>query len=443
MGHISRGVVIRLLGNSKTCGFDPSKVVDHVAGCSRCWRLALWALDSLESQGARISVGSEPVRNLIALLRSQRERSLDRLGARARLGKLKRLTHFKRLDLIRTTEIYRTRAMFDVLLRDTAELARSGDVEAEEIGKCALAVIEMLSSQTTSDMLKKELRAEVWVELANGRRIRAEWTSAFQALRLAAELLQEGTGNPQPAARLHSVRSSLAFDTGQTVAAVKEAAIAQDIYRELEDWREVAASILLEANALVEIDPPRALRLTEQGIAMIDDSDIRLHVLLKGTATKSLIELGRTGEALHLLEECLGYLDQFRNETSLALRFQSYQARLLEVLGKYQEAELLYRGVMDSMLAEGYVRDSFIARLMLFNFYFLRGRLDEAAAICTEGAWALQEAGAHQQMRTVWNELKIFTETRRVDSETIKAVRLYHVEHWNTPAKQQPLGRPK
>jgi hypothetical protein len=127
----------------------------------------------------------------------------------------------------------------------------------------------------------------------------------------------------------------------------------------------------------------------------------------------------------------------------LALRFQSYQARLLEVLGKYQEAELLYRGVMDSMLAEGYVRDSFIARLMLFNFYFLRGRLDEAAAVCTEGARALHEAGAHQQMRAVWNELKIFTETRRVDSETIKAVRLYHVEHWNTPAKQQPLGRPK
>jgi hypothetical protein len=44
-------------------------------------------------------------------------------------------------------------------------------------------------------------------------------------------------------------------------------------------------------------------------------------------------------------------------------------------------------------------------------------------------------------MRSVWQELKAFTDARQVDSATIRTLRRYLVEHWNTPAKQVPLVR--
>jgi tetratricopeptide (TPR) repeat protein len=312
-----------------------------------------------------------------------------------------------------------------------------------EWGTSTLALIELLSPEVCHDLLKNDLRGQVWVELANGRRINATWKEANQALKLAESLLRSGTGNPLSAARLHSIRSSLAFDTGQTAIAVREANMAQQIYREMDDRRGLATTLLQEATALAELDPSRSLSLAEEGLSVTDEVDIRLRMQMKSTALKCLIELGRTTEALVVLEECRPLYEQFKDETRVQLRVRATEACLLEALGRFQEAELLYRDVMETALEEGLARDSFIARLMLFNFYFLRGRLDEAATVCIEGARALQEAGAHQQMRTVWNELKNFTETRRVDSDIIKAVRLYHVEHWNTPAKQQPLGRPK
>lgn len=434
MEHVSRGQLLRLLGCRE--GQSETEIVSHVVGCSRCWRLAIGVLGQLELLGTRLPTSNGAVKSLIELLRAQRERSLSHLCAQGRLVKLKRLTHSKRLELIRTTAVYRTLGMVDVLLRETADLSMSGRDDSEEFGRLTLALLELLGSDTCPDLLKSDLRAQVWIEVANGRRIRTDWQAANQALMLAQELLRAGTGNPLPAARLHAIRSSLAFDVGQTAVAVREAAKAQAIYREMEDWTGLAKTLLKEANALVETDPARALGLAEEGIRVTEESEVRLRMYLKSTALECFIELGRTAEALQALEECRPLYQQFRSEPRVALRVRAIEARLLEALGKLQEAELLFRDVMEEALAEGFARESFVARLMLFNFYFLRGRMDEAAAVCAEGAQALEEVEAHPQMRAVWRELKAMTEARRVDSDLIKALRLYLAEHWNTPARQ-------
>lgn len=438
MEHVSRGQLLQLLG-CQTTGLDEAGIVGHVAGCSRCWRLAVGVLAQLESLGSKITAKGT-ARNLVDLLRAQRERSLVSLGAQGRLSKLRRLTPAKRLDLIRTTAIYRTLPVVDVLLNETANLARSGHEGSEEFGRLALALIEILSAETCPDLLKQDLRAQVWIELANGRRIRADWQASNQALRLASDLLRSGTGSPLPAARLHSIRSSLAFDVGQTAVAVREASLAQEIYRDMEDWIGLAKTLLKEANALVELDPARALALVEEALRVCDRSEARLRMYLKSTAVKCLLELDRTTEALQELEDCLPLYQQFRGEPEVQLRVRAIKARLLEALGRNQEAELLYRDVVEQALEEGFVRDSFVARLMLFNFYFLRGRMDEASAVCAESVRALEDVDTHAQMRAVWQELKTFTDARQVDSETIRSLRRYLVEHWNLPAKQVPFG---
>lgn len=439
MEHVSRGQLLRLLGY-ESLEQDEAEIVNHVPGCSRCWRLAAGVLVQLEALGTRIT-RRESVRHLVELLKSQAARSLAHLGAQARLVKLKRLARAKRLDLIRTTAVYRSLAMVGVLIRETADLATSGREDSEEFGWLALALLEILNSETCPDLLKADLRAQVWIELANGRRIRTDWRAANQALKLAEDLLRSGTGSPLRAARLHAIRSSLALDVGQTVVAVREAALAQEIYREMEDWTGLAKALLKEANALVEMDPARALGLVEEGLRVTPEIEIWLRMYLKSTALECSIELGRTTEAFQALEECRPLYRQFRAEPKVQLRVRAIEARILEALGKFQDAELLYRGVMEEALAEGFARESFMARLMLFNFYFLRGRMDEAAAICAESARALEEVDAHQQMRATWNELKTFAETRQVDSATIRALRLYLVEHWHAPAKQPPLAR--
>lgn len=439
MGHVSRGELLQILGSNNACGLDEAEIVDHVAGCSRCWRLARGAFAELKSLGARVPMGTEPVRSLHSLVASQEERSVARLGAQGRLAKLKRLTPAKRLELIRTTAVYRTPAMVHALLRETEELARSRSEEAEELGRLTLALLELLSSETCLDPRKNDLRAAVWIEMANGRRIRTDWNGAHQALKQAGNLLRTGTGNLQPRARLHSIRSSLAFDTGQTSLAVQAAGLAQGIYRELEDWSGLAKTILQEADALVEVDPTRALRLSEEGIKVTTDSEIRLRMHLKCVATDCLIELGRAGEALSKLEECRPYFDQFRNEIWVRLRVRATEARLLEVLGRFQEAELLYREVIEDAIEEGFTKEGFMWRLMLFNFYVMRDRLEEALALCSESARALEEAGAHEQMREVWRDLGAFVQARRVDENLIRILRLYMAHHWRVPAKRSPF----
>lgn len=330
--------------------------------------------------------------------------------------------------------------MVDVLQRETADLAWSGRDESEEFGRLTLALLDLLGSDTCPDLLRSDLRSQVWIELANGRRVRADWRGAEQALKRARELLHSGTGSPLPAARLHSIQSSLASDVGQTAVAIREAVLAQAIYREMEDWNGLARTLLQEANALVEIDPARALGLAAEGLRVLDEIEVRLRMYLKSTALECLIELGRTTEALQALEENRPLYQQFKSEARIQLRVRAIEARLLEALGRFQEAELLYRDVMEEALVEGFARESFVARLMLFNFYFLRGRMDEAAAVCAEAARALEEVEAHQQMRVVWQELGAMAGARRVDSEMIGALRLYLAEHWNTPARQAPIA---
>jgi hypothetical protein len=161
---------------------------------------------------------------------------------------------------------------------------------------------------------------------------------------------------------------------------------------------------------------------------------------LKWTAAQGLIELGRTGEASRYLEESRCLFDQFRDEPLLGLHHRAIQARLLEVLGRFQDAELLYREVVEGTFAEGVAKESFMSRLMLFNFYVQRDRMEEAAVLCSESARALEKVGAHKQMLEVWRDLGAFVHARRVDEKLIKILRLYLTQHWRVPAKKSPFS---
>ncbi len=439
MSHVSYGQLVRLLGTRKASGLDQEEVACHVAGCPRCWRVAQHAFDHLEATGTRGWAKSEPTKSLITLIRAQRERNLAHIGATGRLAKLKRLRPAKRLDLIKTTAVYRTLAMVEAVIRETEALARSRSDDAEEFGRLALQIIDALSPDACPEPMKNDLRSNTWVEVANGRRLRADWQNAQQAQKLAGSLLLAGTGDPLHAARLHSFRSALAFDIGQMAVAVKEASAAQGIYREYENWAGLARTMLQEASALVETEPDRALALCEQGVEALKEDEPRLLLYLKNAATQCLVRLGRTGEALHLHAECRQLLEQFPGETGLEYIILATEARLLEAQGSLQEAELLYRDVVESSIDEGLLKENFISRLMLYSFYVQRDRLEEAAVVCVEACRALDEAKAHPQMRSVWNDLKALTLERQVDSALIKSMTIYMVGHWHVPARQVPL----
>jgi tetratricopeptide (TPR) repeat protein len=87
--------------------------------------------------------------------------------------------------------------------------------EAEFMASLGLQAIAPMDGPL---LLQHDLRAQLWTEVANARRVASEWRKASAALLQAGKHLAEGSGDPLLKARVQSVSASLLADQVRRIA---------------------------------------------------------------------------------------------------------------------------------------------------------------------------------------------------------------------------------
>lgn len=361
------------------------------------------------------------------------EKLIESLLERARWSLIRRETRREQQARVAASPECHTRAFADLLL---SELGAAGSRdEAEFIAHLALRVAEGMAEPAarTEDFL-----AHVWIEVANVRRIAAEWNHAHAALRRADEHLARGSGDPFLKGRARSVAASLCGDQGHRAQATVILEECLKLYEAEKAWPLVARTLVKTAHTLVERDPARAIALAEQALPFISADDPELRWLAESIRAESLIETGEIGQALqafHLAESLRGA----HARADAGMRSNYTAARLLEALGYIGEAKQLFESVIAEAFEREAYREAFLDILYLFGFHIRQGATEKAVALCHFAITQLDLFSVgHEQLRKVWMELGEAAKRHTVTRESLAEVREFLQVHWKNPAATAP-----
>lgn len=353
------------------------------------------------------------------------------LLARALWSRIRREARRRQQELVRESPGCHTRAFAELLLGEL-RAAASRD-EAEFTGSLALRAAEGLAEPAVDDFL-----AEVWTEVANVRRIAAEWQQARAALRRAEAHLAHGAGNPLLKARLQSVAASLAGDEGRRGEALQILVECEALYEGRGAGRLLARTLVQMAHTLVEREPARALALAEKALYLIPIHDPTLQWLAESIRTESLIEMGEVGQALQVFQVAESMRGQ-HPRADADYRSDYTAARLLEASGHPREAEQLFNAVIAVAFDREAYREAFLDILYLFGVHLRHGATEKATDLCRLAIERLDlfEIG-HHQLRAVWIKLRDAAMRHAIHEESLAEVREFLKVHWKTPAPKAP-----
>ena len=307
--------------------------------------------------------------------------------------------------------------------------------EAEFMAGIAL---QALKPMETTVALKPDLQLQLWTEVANVRRIAADWTRAQAALRQAERHAAQGSGDPCLRARWQSIAASLADDQGHHAEAIAALETCVPLLERQGAWPLVARTYVKMAHTLVDGDPACSLRLVERAIPLIPSSDASLRFLADIIRTAGLINIGELDLALQVFHqaESLASCDA----SSVARRRGDFlAARLLEVHGYIKESVQLFELVIADAIEHQAYREAFLDLLYLFELHVRRNATEDAVTLCSLALERLDILDlGHEQLRTVWRELRDASMRQSIVVDSLVEVREFLKVHWKYPAPNPP-----
>jgi tetratricopeptide (TPR) repeat protein len=361
------------------------------------------------------------------------EKLIAPLLARALWFRVRRDTRKNQQARVAASPECHTRTFAELLLAQL-RAAPSRD-EAEFIASLALSAAKAMPELAA---FAEDFRGQVWTEVGRVRRIAAEWNHAGAALRRSEEHLSRGSGDPLLKGRLRSVAASLLADQGRYREALAVLEECQTIYEEARAWPLVARTLVKAGNTLVDHDPERALVLAEKALPMIPANDPVLRWLAESVCVESLIEMGEMGQALQAFQIAES-LRSGHARADAGRRSNFTAARLLEGLGHFREAEMLFEAVIAEGFEREAYREAFLDILYLFGMHVRRGETEKAVALCRLALARLDLFGVgHEQLRAVWVELRDAATRRAIRLESLGEVREFVRVHWKSPAPKTP-----
>jgi tetratricopeptide (TPR) repeat protein len=437
--HVSRSAMVRALSAE---GAEADAAIPHLLSCRPCLEIAADVVEELRERSALVPA-SKPWTALLTLLEWEERQSHDELLAGGWWAELRGLAPGRQRERVRSVLSLQTREVFEAAISDTARVALNDPHLGEEMALTACAVAESLSCPPYSQELKNDLQGRGRIEVANCRRLAADWSVSNRELQVAWRHLEHGTGDPKLKARLFSISASLANDTGNFEAAHRLLAQAAEQYSASRDAAGLASVAVQEASVLLAGGRfEEAMARAKEALKELSPRDARLEMLAREILTDSLIELKRPASALRSFLALRPLYEQLwgpRNQ----LEFDYKKARLLDAFGYARESEKAFRVVIDGALEEGMYKTAFIYTLAFFEALVKRGALEKAARVCEDASALLGTPFCHPQMKRVWEDLLAEVRSRAVTVGRILEVRLYTLRHWSVPAASLPSGQPQ
>ncbi|MBW8876638.1 MAG: hypothetical protein JF614_16860 [Acidobacteria bacterium] len=437
MPHVVKEVLGRVLagqgGEAET-----GRVVQHLLECGRCRTLAAGRVPDRDSRSVRPKgpAGSAPLGVLRQVYELEQQKVVEALLAGAEWAELRRNSSRRsQRDHVRMSKACHTWAFLDVLLSEV-RAAGSRD-ESEFIASLALLGIQGMEAERYPQDLRNDLTGTVWIEVANVRRIAAEWVRAEAALQQAERLLLEGTGDPLLQGKLLSIQASVRADQGHGGQAIEILDRCKALYAELEDWPLLARTLVQAANLWAEAEPGKGLTALAQALPLIPRDDTLLRLQAESLRAECLIGTGQLDQALRVFSQAEP-LRALHRQPRIQLKSKFTGAQLLEALGKRKEAEKVFEEVIAGELEEELYKDAFLDLLYLFEFHFKAGSLERAAEVCRRALSQLAMIDFNEQLSVVWTQLLEATQRQAVDTQALSEARAYLRVHWSNPAAEVP-----
>lgn len=436
--HLSREALTRvLLGDVAEPEVDET-AIPHLMRCTCCLDLAAEVVEELRS-GSTFVPPSEAWEAFVTVLDTDRQQSLDSLHARGLWAGLKSLSPAKKRDRLRPVSALQMRKVFEIAISEADE-ATDPHV-GEETALTAFALADLLSPAQATAEAKNDFRGRTMAEVANCRRLAADWAASRTAMKEAGGFLHKGSGEPRFRARLLSVAASLASDTGSFEIAHRLLAQSGDLYRRAGDEAGVASVTVQEANSLfAAYRLEDAVRKAQDALKLLSPGDDRLAMLARSIITECLIDMQHPHQAFRSFLATRPLYDRFQGRETKMKSVQYLEARLLDAFGYGRASEDAFRELIESDLAEELYKDAFIHTLTLFESFYRRGELDKAARLCEEAAGLLDTPLSHPQVKQVWEQLLAQVRSEALTVKRLLQVRLYFLRYWNVPAARLTFG---
>jgi tetratricopeptide (TPR) repeat protein len=387
------------------------------------------------------------LRSLVDLLGREKKRLQEWLEAKAHWIDVRSMPTKGRRDKVRLTRTLHTMSFVEVLLDEAA--AAGSPAESEEFSYLALLVAQQLPDARISAGMKNDLCAECCIEIANSRRRQAKWPAAREAVRKANEYIERDCERDSETGvvkgKILSVLGALEDDLGNTEEARKLLRSAAGLFEAARETFLTSRTLVQMAYILADSDPPEGLQIVQEASRLIPPNNPRLVWLAETIRINCLITMGSPHEALMRFRDLRKLQEQFR-EPFVQIRSRFTAARILEHLGRHQQAEKLFQEVVADDLEHGFVKDFFLDLVYLLGFHIRGGQSPEAIAVCRRAVQELSllenEEGsgetARDQMQEVWRSLEEGVKKGNVGQGATVVLRNYIRSHWRVPAVDPP-----
>jgi tetratricopeptide (TPR) repeat protein len=296
---------LRQLAENRLTAEARAEVVRHLlAACPSCLALAQRVLCPEAEQEPEYSgvLRRLELSGLLALNDIEVERGVARALWDHHLA---RLAPGPRLMAIRHNPDLHTWGTCELLLQEAQRIAPEQPLESLDLAYAAVAVTDLLSPAAYSSERIHDWQAGAWAVLGNAKRKAGDFSGAQEALRAAAESLEQGSGDPLEEANVLSMTASLLTDLGdlEKAADLLEEAVA--LARGIRDRALAGRLRIQQASALSWVEPARGFRLAESGLRLLRRSRSEDRYLELGGIHIMAVcanELGRTEEARATLE---------------------------------------------------------------------------------------------------------------------------------------------
>ena len=296
---------------------------------------------------------------------------------------LARLAPGPRLMAIRNNPDLHTWGMFDLLLTEAKRLSADKPLESLDLAYAALAVADLLSPSVYSEERIHDLRAGAWALLGNLKRLASDFAGAREALRAAAQAMNQGTGDPYETINVLSMTASLITDLGQLEEAADLLEEAVALARAVRDRPLEGRLRTQQASSISWVDPARGFKLAERGLRLLRRSKSEdrhtelggIHILA-GCAN----ELGEAEEARAILET-YRYLYASFPDPGTQGRLLLLDALICRKEGRLEDSESLLRQLATHHAEHAMPFDLTLSTLEWAESLVLLNRFDEASEV--------------------------------------------------------------
>jgi tetratricopeptide (TPR) repeat protein len=414
------------------------EAVQHLWRCDRCWTAAVEIVNRRKTDLSTYQGGARTV--LLNLVRGLERSTAAGLRAKALWADLQELTPSEQLRKIRSVASLQSFTLFEVIITDIRRSGASDPHAGEQNAKLAFSLAGLLPETRVPSLVRKDLEGEALTLLANCRRLMADWSGSFQAIKTAEDHLASGTRDSDREAMLLEIRSLLYMDTGNFDAALGDCRQAIGFYRQRGEWLGVARAAVIEASILLASGlVEEAIDRANLALGLIEPTESHLRVLSHGIIIESYLILERPDDALHLYRMSQRNFER-SSSTSIRLRVSFLEARILDGIGSVRESEKLFRAVAEGFSDMGLHRDSFITLLTLFEAQCRRGALDKASRLCQLAIADSQriEGSFNPQIKIIWQKLFEALKFGQIQQSDMEDARRFFIRYWNIPPKNGP-----